>query len=283
VSERFSDRDYLAFQYGDAERLRIRHETHARFSENRGHYFDWLLKHLAVQPGLVLLDLGCGHGAQHPRLRQQQMHILGVDRSPGMLREACAQARRAGLDVRVCRGDATCIPLADGSVDRVMANHMLYHVPDPRAALAEMRRVLRDDGRVVIGTNAADSGRRLLDLHGAVAEQLGYTPTPAVYSAFNLGHLPLVQEVFPEAKLKLRSDAFVFPDVASALAYYASALVDHIDPLPADGSHREHLCQVMASEIQKILDTEGVFRVPKNAGCFVAEVRRGRPARRSAG
>ncbi len=272
MSERFHGRDYLEFQYGDADRLRTRHETHARFSENRGHYFDWLLQHLIPRPHLVLLDLGCGHGAQHPRLRQQQMHIIGVDQSPGMLREASEQARRAGLDVRLCRGDATRIPLADASVDRVMANHMLYHVPDPRAALREMRRVLREDGRIVIGTNAGDSGRRLIDLHDQMAKQLGYGATASVYSSFHLGHLPLVQEIFQSAKLKMRSDAFVFPDVPSALAYYASSLVDHIDPLPEDGSHRERLLQVMASEIQKIIDTEGVFRVPKNAGCFVAEV-----------
>lgn len=269
MAERFSSPDYLAVQYGDADRLRIRHETHARYSENRGHYFDWLLRHLVPEPGATLLDLGCGHGAQHARLRQQQMRIVGVDRSRGMLGEASAQARRAGLDVRLCRGDATRIPLADKSVDRVMANHMLYHVADPGSALREMRRVLRADGRIVLGTNAADSGRRLLDLHAAVAEQLGYQATPAVYSHFNLGHLPLVQEVFPSARLKVRSDAFVFPDVGSALAYYASGLIDHVDPLPDDGSHRERLCQVMASEIQKIIDTEGVFRVPKNAGCFV--------------
>lgn len=272
MSARFSDRDYLAFQYGDAHRLRARHESHARFSENRGHYFDWLLRHLAPQPQLVLLDVGCGPGAQHLRLRQQQMRLVGLDLSIGMLREACGQARRAGLAVRLCRADATRIPLADASVDRVMANHMLYHVPEPQRALAEMRRVLRPGGRIVIGTNAADSGRRLLDLHAGIAEQLGYAPMPPVYTRFNLGYLPVVQEVFPSARLKMRSDAFVFPDTASALAYYASGLVDHIDPMPADGSHRERLLQVMASEIQKIIDTESVFRVPKNAGCFVAEI-----------
>ncbi|MBW2236814.1 MAG: hypothetical protein JRG85_15615, partial [Deltaproteobacteria bacterium] len=54
--------------------------------------------------------------------------------------------------------------------------------------------------------------------------------------------------------------------------YYASALLDHVEPRPADDGHRHALLQLMVPEIQKIIDTEGVFRVPKNAGCFVAAI-----------
>ena len=272
MSERFTDPAYLAEQYGDAERLRIRLETHARYSENRGHFFDFLLGHLEARPDLVLLDVGCGHGAQHVRLRQQRMRIVGLDRSPGMLAEARAQAREAGLDVRLCRGDAERIPLGDASVQRVMANHMLYHVPDRHAALREMRRVMAPGGRIVLGTNAADTGRRLIELHNALAAKLGYEVPPTLYDRFNLGHLSRVQEIFPTAKLKVRHDAFVFPNAPSAIRYYASALLDHVEPRPADDGHRHALLQLMVPEIQKIIDTEGVFRVPKNAGCFVAQI-----------
>jgi len=272
MSERFADPAYLAEQYGDAKRLRIRLETHVRYSENRGHFFDFLLGHLEARPDLVLLDVGCGHGAQHVRLRQQRMRIVGLDRSPGMLAEARAQAREARLDVRLCRGDAERIPLGDASVQRVMANHMLYHVPDRHAALREMRRVMAPGGRIVLGTNAADTGRRLIELHNALAAKLGYEVPSTLYDRFNLGHLSRVQEIFPAAKLKVRHDAFVFPNAPSAIRYYASALLDHVEPRPADDGHRHALLQLMVPEIQKIIDTEGVFRVPKNAGCFVAQI-----------
>ena len=137
------------------------------------------------------------------------------------------------------------------------------------AALREIRRVLRPGGRAVLATAAADSGRRLMELHDEVARQLGYRPAAHVYDRFNLGHMPLVEEILPDAQLKMRTDAFLFPDVDTALAYYASALIDKVDPLPPDGSHRPRLLQMVAPEIQKILDIEGVFRVAKNAGCFV--------------
>lgn len=272
MAEHVTHRGWLAFQYGDAERLRIRHEAHARYSENRGHYFDWLLRFLEPQPDLVLLDVGCGPGAYHPRLRQLRMPVVGVDLSAGMLREVRGQALALGLRVCGVRGDAARLPLADGSVDRAMAHHMLYHVPDPQAALRELRRVLRPGGRLVIGTNAADSLRRLLVLHDEAARFLGYEPLHPPHHRFHLGHLPLVQEVFPEARLKMRSDAFLFPDADAALRYYASSLVDHVRPRPEDGSHRARLLQIITPEIRKIVDTEGCFRVPKDAGCFVVAV-----------
>jgi len=269
VTEHVTESAWLACQYGDAERLRRRHEAHARFSENRQPYVDWLLGFLEPQPDLRLLDVGCGHGAYHPRLRQLRMPVVGVDRSPGMLREVQEQARSLGLAVRAVRGDATRLPLADASVERAMANHMLYHVPDQRAALRELRRVLHPEGRLVIGANAADSGRRLTDLHDQAAHFLGYEPLHPPYRRFHLGHLPLVQEVFPEARIKLRSDAFRFPDVDAVLRYYATSLVDHVHPRPADGSHRPRLLQILAPEIRKAIEAEGCFRVAKNAGCFV--------------
>lgn len=270
MAEPETDRAHLRDLYGNADKLRIRHEAHARFSENRGRFFDWLLPFLEPLPDLVLLDVGCGHGAQHPRLRQQRMRILGVDASPGMCREVRDQARSLQLPVAPLRGDAETLPLADASCDRVLANHVLFHVPDRRRALAEIRRVLRPGGRAVLTTNAVDSGRRLFELHEQVAHDLGYRPAPPLYERFHLGHLALVQEVFPDARLRVRDDAFRFPDIEVTIAYYCAAMIDRIDPLPADGSHRTRLVQMMAPEIEKVIATEGVFRIPKVAGCFVA-------------
>lgn len=267
-----TDRDWLRYQYADADRLRLRHEAHARHSENRGRFFDWLIGHLAPLPEELVADVGCGHGAQHPALRQSRVRLVAMDLSPGMTRETRDQALALGLPVQVLRGDAERLPLADGACDRVMANHVLFHVPDRQRALEEMKRITRPGGRVVLATHAADNARRLRDLHDEVASALGYTPSPPVFARFHLGDLPLVEAVFPGARLNVRHDAFVFPDVDSALSYYASQLIDRVTPLPEDGSHRPRLLQMMAPEIQKIIDTEGVFRVPKNAGCFVADV-----------
>lgn len=78
--------------------------------------------------------------------------IVGVDFAPAMLARGLAKVRRAGLDRRIAlvRGDATRVPLRAASVDAVTVAFGIRNVIDPAAALREMRRVLRLDGRLAI-------------------------------------------------------------------------------------------------------------------------------------
>jgi ubiquinone/menaquinone biosynthesis C-methylase UbiE len=221
---------------------------------------------------MVVLDVGCGPGAFHRRLAEAGARIVGLDRSPGMVSEVRQQADRSALPVLGVHADAQALPIADASCDRVIAIHVLFHVPDRELALREIRRVLRPGGRAVLATNAADSMARLTEIHEAAARSLGYTPSPPGYERFSLEHLDLVRAVFPGAQRLVYSDAFVFPDVPAVLRYYASGKVDNIEERPADGSHRKKLLPLVADRIEATIAREGVFRVPKAAGCFVAEV-----------
>ena len=117
-----------------------------------------------------------------------------------------------GLPVQVLRADAQAIPLPDRSVEHALASHMLYHVPDIKQALIEMRRVVKVGGRVLMTTNAADHSKRLHDLHEQAAREIGLTPTQSTgQERFSLDHLALVQSVFPNVELHRQPNAFVFP------------------------------------------------------------------------
>ena len=272
--DRGTDRTYLAYQYGDSEKLKIRLAAHERYGEQAQD--DWHARYvdlLGPAPGESVLDVGCGFGAFQPALCAAGARVIGFDLSTGMAREARQRAVQAGLSVQAVRADAQRIPLADRSVDHALVSHMLYHVPDIRRALEEMRRVVKVGGRVLITTNAADHSARLNELHARAARELDYTPVEnSVTGRFSLDHLPLVRSVFPNASVERQPNAFLFPTVESALRYYASGRIDAVQERGEDDSHRRPLLRRMSELLEEILAREGVIRIPKDSGCFLATV-----------
>src|SRR5690348_13319709 len=100
------DRAYLAYQYGDAEKLRIRIESHQRYSERSNDALqEWVLAHLALEPRMVVADVGCGPGSYFTRYAALGVGVIGVDASPGMASEAIGVAKRAGLRTLVVNAD----------------------------------------------------------------------------------------------------------------------------------------------------------------------------------
>lgn len=265
-----ADAAYLADQYSTAEKLRIRQEAHARYSERTDDFFTWALALLDLRAGQVVADVGCGPGAYHPLLHAVGCRTIALDASPGMVEETQRQAQQKQLAVQALQAHADALPLRSASLDCVLANHMLYHVGNQAAALAEMQRTLKPGGMVLLATNAPDAGDVLYLAHCAAAQALGYTPAPRVTSRFHLGHLSLVQEYFPTAQVHIYHDAFLFPTLDAALRYYVSGVVDLIDGATPGGSHVHQLLPAMRAQLQTKVDGEGRLRVPKDAGCFVA-------------
>ncbi|HVX44651.1 MAG TPA: class I SAM-dependent methyltransferase, partial [Mycobacteriales bacterium] len=134
-------------QYATTGNLSARIAVHA-FGTNPQDWFSWLGERLPL-PGRIL-EVGAGTGALWSRIPAPPELTL-TDFSRAM----CERLRAIpGATVRQC--DATELPFTDDCFDTVIANHMLYHLDDPDAALAEFARVLRPGGRVAIALNGAD-------------------------------------------------------------------------------------------------------------------------------
>ena len=98
-------------------------------------------------PGTVL-DLGCGTGSLSLLALEAGHRVIGVDLAPTMV--AAARQKCAGYDARFTVGDAAAPDVADGSVDAVLARHLLWTLPDPLGALARWVRLVRPGGRLVL-------------------------------------------------------------------------------------------------------------------------------------
>jgi SAM-dependent methyltransferase len=267
MSYPFTDATYLTYQYGDSEKLRIRIETHRDYTEGDDDFHEVELGHVAAEPGMVALDVGCGPGRLADGLQERGVRYVGIDASAGLLKEA-----RQETDAWLVQGDAQALPIPDAEFDRVMAFGVLYHLPDWRPALQEMRRVVRPGGRVVVSTNGADAMRRIFDVHREAALELGYTPLPFHGSPFNLGHHDEVRKLFPSVRLHVRDTALVFPDAEPALRFYATNRIDMIEGWAESTEHRARLLPRVRAKIEDIVRQEGCFRVPKTYGFFVADV-----------
>lgn len=106
---------------------------------------------LNIQPGGIVLDVGCGPAsitASLARATGPDGLVLGVDRSEAML--ARAVRTQSGPHIGFLHADAQHLPLRDKTVDAVVSVAVLQLVPDPVTALAEMARVLRPGGRLAV-------------------------------------------------------------------------------------------------------------------------------------
>ena len=105
-----------------------------------------LLGFVGSQPGLQILEVGCGTGHWLEILNAHGAHPTGLDFSAGML----AQARRRMPEVSLVQGTAERLPWPAESFDRVFCINAIHHFTDKPAFLAEAHRLLRPGGMIMI-------------------------------------------------------------------------------------------------------------------------------------
>ncbi|MDX2165790.1 MAG: methyltransferase domain-containing protein [Deltaproteobacteria bacterium] len=106
----------------------------------------------------TVLDVACGPGLVACAFAHTARHVTGIDLTPAMLERGRALAAEQGLsNVTFQRGNVLPLPFADASFSIVVSRFAFHHFQDPAAVLAEMRRVCRPGGRVVVADLLASS------------------------------------------------------------------------------------------------------------------------------
>ncbi len=162
------DRNYLLTdQYKGASNLNARFQLHERFSTNKYGWHPRVFDQFNLSSKSCILELGCGPGllwlTNNDRV-PEGWYITLSDLSRGMLQEARQNLREGHRHFKFSVVDAQSIPFENKTFYTVIANHMLYHVPDRMKAFSEIRRVLKTAGRFYAATNGRDSNRELREL-----------------------------------------------------------------------------------------------------------------------
>jgi arsenite methyltransferase len=154
--------------YPEPELSRVPDATVESFAGVANH---WMLGR--IEPGQVVLDLGCGAGTDvliAAQMTGPTGRVIGVDMTPAMLEQARASAVQMGLqNVELHESLIESLPIEHASVDVVISNGVIDLVPDKEAVFDEIDRVLRPGGRlqiadVVIHREVSEDARKRIDL-----------------------------------------------------------------------------------------------------------------------
>jgi ubiquinone/menaquinone biosynthesis C-methylase UbiE len=261
-----ADQSYLLNQqYRDASNLNARIQLHKRFSTNTYNWYLWVFDRLKTPPQSRVLELGCGPG----RLWIENLGRIppgwGValsDFSPGMIAEARHNLAGAGRPFAFERVDAQAIPFADASFDMVIANHMLYHVPDRPRALAEIRRVLRPGGRFYTATVGATHLREIGELVRRFDPQLIFGMSFATDSFELENGAEQLERFFTTVDLQRYEDALIVTEAAPLIAYIFSGRVG----AALEGDRATELAAFVRREFAE----HGTMPITKDTGLFEA-------------
>lgn len=146
----------LKKQYQNASNISARIHLHHLYSRNPQGWFPWILEQCRLQPGMQVLETGCGDGTLWTEGQDQippDCQITLSDISEGMLRDA----RRAAGD-RFSFRECACeqLPFADEAFDLVLSNHVLFYCSDIAGACREAARVLKPGGHFLCSTYGPD-------------------------------------------------------------------------------------------------------------------------------
>jgi ubiquinone/menaquinone biosynthesis C-methylase UbiE len=250
--------------------LDARAGLHRRFSTADVRWQPWVFDLLALEPGMRVLECGCGPGwlwRENVGRIPANCHITLTDLSPGMVAEAEAALAGSGHRFECQQANIQALDFGDDTFDVVVANHMLYHVPDLPQALAEVRRVLKGNGRFVAATNG---NKHMVELANLVPDAIRQTVTSlrvrgqSEMYAFRLENgRAILEPYFNTIDLHLYDDSLWITEVEPLLAY-AFSMIKPDEDVPETA-----VTQIRAAWAAKI-EAEGGIRISKHSGVFVA-------------
>lgn len=263
-----SEKDWVE-QYHTATRLQTRIQLYDKCSVNPTGWHRWLFGHLIEQTGCTVLEVGCGDGALWARNMDRVPEAWRVtlsDFSDGMLEEARSSLGERKAQFKFVLADVQDIPFHDEQFDIVIANNMLYHVPDIPKALSEIHRVLKPGGCLFASTMSKRHLQEVEQLAAAFDPEIRVLDP--VIERFNLDNgEQLLSPWFSEVRLYSYDDHLIVSEVRPLLEYIISTPMNARKRLTGAALH--HFERFLNSMIER----EGKIRISKDSGFFLGRKR----------
>ena len=245
-------------QYATSANLNTRISIHEKYSTNKLGFANWIFSNYKLSKGAKVLELGCGTGnmwQNRADIISKCSELVLSDFSEGMIKTA-QENLKDFTEISYKKIDIQAIPFEDEHFDIVIANMMLYHVPDIHKTLSEVRRVLKKGGSFYAATYGERGIMEYLckSLHAfGVTDKMNKNFTLQNGAEILKKHFANVERLDYEDSLEITN---------------IDDLVEYIYSL----SSMTALSQYPKEEIKHTLgkkQTNGVLSIPKEYGLFV--------------
>lgn len=256
---KMNDTSVVKQQYATANNLNTRISIHDKYSTNRTGFGNWIFSNYRIAKGMKVLELGCGTGDmwkdREPLIRDCSKLILS-DFSEGMV---AATKKNVGdydnVEYKVL--DIQEMPYEDNIFDVVIANMMLYHVPDLYRGLAEVRRVLKSGGSFYCATYGEHG---IIEYLSKILAPYGIEDNMNKNFTLQNGY-EILSKLFSRVEKLEYVDSLAVTDVNDMVDYiYSLSSMTSLNNVP------KHIIK----EILMQNLTNGILNVPKEYGMFIA-------------
>lgn len=248
--------EYVREQYKSSQGLSNRISIHEKYSTNKMGLSNWYFTKYEIDNGMRVLELGCGTGSMwmgHDDVIEKCEELVLSDFSAAML-EKTKENIGTAKNITYREIDIQKIPYEDEAFDIVIANYMLYHVPDIDKAVSEVSRVLKKGGIFYAGTTGEN---------GIMETIVKYLNWNFKYeNAFSLENgLKRLEPYFENVRIERYIDSLEVTNIDDLMEYIYSGITF------------KNECKLPADEVKRILVSHmenGVLVLPKEPGMFVA-------------
>ncbi|MBB3128847.1 ubiquinone/menaquinone biosynthesis C-methylase UbiE [Paenibacillus rhizosphaerae] len=279
--ENSQNKESIQFIYHTGNNLSAKYEVMGKYGISKELFETWIIEKLNLLGSERVLDIGTGNGRfsipTSKILKSNGGFVVCCDLAEGVMNSARIQAEQEGLPILHMIADAENLPFLSDEFDVVMANHMLYHLPDLKKGLKEISRVLRNTGKFLATTNSSRGMPEFFTLHQETMRQL-HIPfeikeDPIPFSLEN-GEA-ILSKHFNRVELMTYEAGFKVTEPEPVLQYYMATQLYQgpFNDNALSREHREAIAQTfLALTRQKIESCDGELIISKPVAAFICEL-----------
>lgn len=253
------NKDKVMKQYTNSNNLNIRMAIHSKYSRNKQGFGNWIHEQYQLFNGCRILELGCGNGDMWKDKIEtigKESTLILSDYSEGMVMEVKEKYNNY-TNISYQQINIEEIPYEENSFDIVIANMMLYHVPNLERALSEVRRVLKAEGKFYSATFGENG------IHKYILIALKDNSDTQDNNTFTLQNGSTVLSKYFDNVMKTEYiDALEVTDTKDLIDYiYSMTSIINVKE-----EERDNLFEIFENR----KDENGIIRIPKEYGMFIS-------------